>query len=393
MNDASLAEQLRVLRLEATAAIAQRQALAVEARAALIAAMESRLICRPGCEDALAVWGLEPLPEQWTVCADALLSYTRAHADDREAGEQAPFGVPDEVRALDPVVALYPRQVVDVTRLPDRDDQPAVRRYRVTVQVRVQTWATATREAAAHAAARAAMQQHLSTLAAADITLTDLTWHPLDSPDDAPADDTGIDTRSTDGTAPPGDDLAAATAARDAALDALASLVRRIRARAIQALVYDEFGGSQQRIAQRVDGFLTGLGLDALPRVHHVLVVVQLMLTVDAGTAGQACETVRKTMRAVITDGPDEHRPWTGYGWTSAEQASFDQGRWQVPWRHEYEMRLRDQATSADAAATAEALVHASLDGPLAGVSHQLIAVSATVETVVIDPYLDPDRD
>ncbi|GIJ23887.1 hypothetical protein [Micromonospora lutea] len=158
MSDVSRPEQIRLLRLETATAIAQRETLAVEARSALIAALENRLICRPGCEDALAEWGLEPLPQRWTVCAEAVLSYTRSHTDDQQAREQARFGVPDEVRRLDPAVAVYPRQVMEVTREPDVVDASPTR-YRLTVRVDLQTWATATRAADAQVAAQAAVQR------------------------------------------------------------------------------------------------------------------------------------------------------------------------------------------------------------------------------------------
>ncbi|GAB3864254.1 hypothetical protein GCM10029963_74370 [Micromonospora andamanensis] len=388
MSDVSLPEQIRLLRLETTAAIAQRETLAVEARSALIAALENRLICRPGCEDALAEWGLEPLPQRWTVCAEAVLSYTRSHTDDQQAREQARFGVPDEVRRLDPAVAVYPRQVVEVTREPGGEASPT--RYRLTVRVDLQTWATATRAVDAQVAAQAAVQRQLPVLAAAGIMLTGLTWHAVDSADDG-ATDTGSGARTAGDQLD--DDLAAAIAARDGAFDALASLRRRIRSRAIRALVDDEFGGSSHHVAPRVDGFLTGLGLDALPRAHHVIAVADLVLLVAADTAEQACEAVRDTMRVVTTDGSDETRSWCAYGWTDREHASVDRGRWRVPWRHEYEIRLRDQATSADAAAAAELRVEADLTRALTGVDHQLITVTATVETAGIDLCLDPDRD
>lgn len=82
-------------------------------------------------------------------------------------------------------------------------------------------------------------------------------------------------------------------------------------------------GGVYQHTAQRVDRFLVDLGLDRLPRAHHVTVVADLTLPVAAGTARHAC---------------DAARPWAAYGWTDPEEAAPDGDRWRVAWRHEYEM-------------------------------------------------------
>ncbi|MGR6318883.1 hypothetical protein Q2K19_31575 [Micromonospora soli] len=56
-------------------------------------------------------------------------------------------------------------------------------------------------------------------------------------------------------------------------------------------------------------------------------------------------------------------------------------------------MWLRGHATSADATAAAEPLVRVDLTRALAGVDHTLMAVTASVEGVGVDLYLDPDRD
>jgi hypothetical protein len=395
MTDVNLAEQIHTLHTETTAAIEQRQALAAEARSALIAALRNRLICRPGCEDALAAWGLEPLPHRWTVSADAQLSYTRPHPDPGEARAQARFGVPDELRRLQPAMAVYPTHVSDVTPAPTADDQPDPQRYRITVQVSVQTWVTATREAEALGAARAIAEGHLPALAAAGITLTGLKWQGAEDPDDVPLDDIDTEVRPVASTVQlnDGDDLATATAARDAAVQALAALRRSIRARAIRALVDDEIGGCYQRSAERVSQFLLDLGLAGVPRAHHVMVVADVTLPIPAATALAASDAAGDTMRAVTTDSPDEARPWTAYGWTSPEYATFDQDGWRVPWRHEYEMWLRGHATSADATAAAEDLVRGDLARALADVEHTLVAVTGSGEGVGIDLYLDPDRD
>lgn len=98
-------------------------------------------------------------------------------------------------------------------------------------------------------------------------------------------------------------------------------------------------------------------------------------------------------MRTVTTSSPDEARPWTAYGWTLPEYATVDQDGWRIPWQHEYEMWLRGHATPADATAAAEALVRADLTRALAGIDHYLVTVTATVESLGIDLYLDPDSD
>ncbi|MFE9207568.1 hypothetical protein [Micromonospora sp. NPDC007230] len=396
MTDASLADQIRTLHTDTIAAIEQRHTLAVNARCALIAALRNKLICRPGCEDALVTWGLEPLPQRWTVFADAQLSYTRSHTDHNEAREQARCGVPDELRLLQPAMAVYPRHVIDVRPAPNANGQPDPRRYRITVQVTLQTWVTATRETDAHDAARTIMESHLPGLADAGITLTGLTWQTADSPDDVPLDDIDTDTQPAAGTAPLTElagDLTAATAAHDAAVQALADLRRSIRARAISALVDDEIGGIYQHTAQRVDRFLVDLKLDPLPHAHHITVVADLTLPIAAGTPREAYDAARDTMRAATTSSPDQTRPWTAYGWTIPEHATCDKDGWRIPWRHEYEIWLRGHTTSTAATAAAKALVRADLTRALAGIDHHPITVTTSLEGAGIDLYLDPDSD
>ncbi|WP_328383574.1 hypothetical protein OHQ88_13910 [Micromonospora zamorensis] len=391
----SPADQVRALHAETTAAIEQRAALAVEARCALIVALRSRLICRPGCEDALATWGLDPLPQRWTISVGAQLVYTRSHTNYDEAREQARWGVPDELRLLQPAMAVYPQHVIDVAPAPDGEGEPGPRRYCITVQVTLQTWATAVREADAHDAARTTMDAHLRALAPAGITLTRLTWQTADGPDEAPPDDIDTDARPLVGAVnlTDVDGLTAATAARDTAVKAFTDLRRSIRARAIRALVDDEFGGIYQRAAQRVNQFLVDLGLDPLPHAHHVTVIADLTLPVGDGTARDACDEARDRMRAVTTSSPDKARPWTAYGWTIPENATVDQDGWRMPWQHEYEMWLRGHATPADATTAAETIVRGDLTRALAGIDHNLVRVSVSVESHGIDFHLDPDSD
>ncbi|MGC5332831.1 hypothetical protein [Micromonospora sp. DT62] len=394
MTDESMAIQIRTLHAEAAAAVEQRQSLADEARSALIDALQSGLICRPGCEDALATWGLEPLPERWTVSAEAQLSHTRSHTDLHEAREQARFGVPDELRHLQPAVAVYPEHVIDVTPVPSESDQPGPQQYRITVQVRLQTWATATRETDAHETARAIVESRLPALADADITVTGLTWQAPGGLDDVPRGD--VDARPADGPAEwtgLADDLHTATATRDAAVQALADLRRSIRTRAIRALIDDEFGGIYQHMAERVEGFLVDLGLDRLPRAHQVTVTADLTLPAGPGTVQDACDAARDVIRAATSGSPDETRPWTAYGWALPEYATVDQDGWRMPCRYEYEMRLRGHATADEATATAEALVRAAMARALPDFDHHLITVTASVESVGVDLYLNPDLD
>ncbi|WP_328853254.1 hypothetical protein OG994_12025 [Micromonospora globbae] len=396
MTDASLTEKIRILHAETVAAIEQRQTLAVAARHALIAALRNRLICRPGCEDALATWGLEPLPHRWTVSADAQLTHMRSHADQAEAREQARFGAPEELRLLRPAMAVYPTHVLDLTPVANGGEQCGSQEYRITVQATLRTWVTAARQADAYAAARAIVEGHRSALADAGITLTRLTWQAADAADTVPQDAVDAGAQPEAGVAPLvelADDLTAATAARDAAVQALTDLRRRIRSRAIRALVDDEIGGVYQHTARRVDRFLVDLGLDGLPRAHHVTVVADLMLPVTGETAGDACDAARDVMGAATTSSPDETRPWTAYGGTIPEYATRGQGGWRIPWRHEYDMWLRGHATSDDATAAARVLAGADLTRALAGLGDVLITVAATAADAEIDLYLDPDRD
>ncbi|MFF0123781.1 hypothetical protein ACFYP7_31370 [Micromonospora arida] len=395
MTGGSPADQARALHADTTAAIEQRAALAVEARCALIAALRSRLICRPGCEDALATWGLEPLPQRWTVSGEAQLVYTRSHTNHDEAREQARWGVPDELRLLQPAMAVYPQHVIDVAPAPDGDDAPGPQRYRITVQVMLQTWATAVHEAGAREIARTTTDTHLRALAEAGITLTTPIWQRTDNPHEATPDPIGTHAQTAAGAVQltDGDELAAATAARDAAVQGLAGLRRSIRARAILALVDDEFGGVHQHAAQRVNQFLVDLGLDPLPQAHQVTVIADLTLPVGDGTAEDACDAARHRMRAVTTINPHEARPWTSYGWTIPNNATVDQDGWRMPWRHEYEMWLRRHASRADATTAAEALVRADLARALPEINDDLVTVTATVESHGIDFHLDPDSD
>ncbi|MFI7609260.1 hypothetical protein ACIBTV_29685 [Micromonospora sp. NPDC049366] len=393
MTGTSQADQLRALHVETVAAVQQRQGLAVAARCALITALHEGLICRPGCEDALTGWGLEPLPRQWTVRADARLSFPRAHADDAEARAQARFGVPDELRELAPPVAVYPQRVIDVAPVPDGAGQSGQRPYRISVQVTLHTWVTATRGSDALEIARTAVQAQLPALAAAGITLTGLTWHDVDRPEDAPAEGIPIAALSAAELVSPADDLAAATAARDTAVTALTGLKRAIRTRAIRALADDEIGGSYPHTAQRVDRFLVELGLDPLPRAHHVTVSVELTVPGGDGTAQDAHDRARQLMRAVTTDWPDDARPWTADGWPIPEHATVEEGRWRIAWRHEYGMWLRGHPTATSAATVAEAHARTDLTRALRGSGHRLTTVTVHVNSVGVDLYLDPDRD
>ncbi|WDQ02236.1 hypothetical protein PVK74_10660 [Micromonospora chalcea] len=300
------------------------------------------------------------------------------------------------MRLLQPAMAVYPKHVIDVTPMPNESDQPGPQRYRITVQVTLQTWVTATRQADAYEAARVIVESHLPGLADAGITLTGLTWRAANGADAVPLDDIDAGARAVAGAAQLtefADDLTAATAVRDAAVQAFADLRRSIRARAVRGLVDDEIGGIYQQTAERVDRFLVDLGLDRLPRAHHVTVVADLTLPVGTGTARDACDAAREVMRAATTSSPDEMRPWTAYGWTIPEYAMCDEDGWRIPWRHEYDMRLRGHATSDDATAAAEALARADLARALAGIDYALVTVTASAEAVGIDIYLDPDRD
>ncbi|MBQ1010302.1 hypothetical protein KBX53_04960 [Micromonospora sp. M51] len=394
MTGGSPADQARALHAEMTAAVEQRTALAVEARSVLIAAFHSRLICRPGCENALATWGLDPLPQRWTISGEAQLSYTRSHTNHDEAREQARWGVPDELRQLQPAIAVYPQHVIHLARAPG-GDVAGRQRYTITVQVALHTWARAVREADAREIARTTMDTHLRALAEAGITLSTPIWQCTDSPDEATPDPVGIDAQPVGGAVPQahGDELAAARSARDAAVQALAGLRRSIRARAIRALVDDEFGGVHQHAAQRVNQFLVDLGLDPLPQAHHIAVIADLTLPVGDGTARDAGDAARHRMRPVTTINPDEARPWTAYGWSIPENATVGPDGWRIHWRHEYEMWLRGHDTSADATTAAEALVRADLTRALAGTDQCLVTVTASVESQGIDFYLDPDSD
>jgi len=382
--------RVRQLRAATIAAIEQRDLLASEARRAVIAAWQTGRVCRTGCADALTAWGLEPPPGELTVAANGRMSYTRMHGDEDAARAEAVDYVPDELYRLLPDVSIRLRRLIDVALIPDADDYPEAHPYRITVQVTLRTTVTVTSQAAAINRAQTMVTSRLPELVAADITLIGLTWEVYDGPadllQDADTDARDTTVRRSDG----GDDLAAATAARDAATEALADLRRKIRRRAIHALVDDEIGGDYQDTAERVEQFLRGLGLAGLPRAHHVRATVDLR--VRAATREQAYRAVGD-IGQTITVSPDEPKPWTAYGWPSADSRLLEDGRWQMSCQCEYEMWLRGHATPADASLAAEASVRADLTKALAGVDHDPAAVTATCESFGIDVDLDPNTD
>ncbi|MDG4834827.1 hypothetical protein O7627_36785 [Solwaraspora sp. WMMD1047] len=381
--------RIRDLRAETIAAVEQRDLLAAEARRALIAAWETNLICRTGCAEALTAWGLEPPPGELTMSADGRMSYARMHTDEDEARQEAGHHVPDELYRLLPEADAWPTQVVEVALIPGEDDYPEVHPYQITVQVHLRVRVTATSQAAAITSAEAMVNARLPKLADADVTLTGLTWQVYDGPDDlintADAEPRPAAVSLTRAS----DNLAAVTAARDAATGALADLRRKIRHRAVTALAYEEIGGEYEETAERVERFLLDLGLDRLPRAYSITVTVEVTLRVPAATAGEAYGRVRDLMQS--TGGPGEGRPWSAHGRGTADIGEVG-GSWRVFWRHAYDVRLRDQPDRATAATAAEALIRGELDRALAGVEHHTVLTCA-VEGYGIDELLAPDTD
>lgn len=381
--------QLSGLHTETIAAIEQRDALATWARRALIAALDAGRICRDGCADALTGWGLEPPPGKLTMSAAGQMSYARMHTDEDDARDDALQHVPEELCQLLPVVDIWPRWVIEVALIPGEDDHPEVHPYRITVQVGLRMPVTATSQAAAITAAETMVNARLPELADAGITLTGVSWEVYDGPDDL------IYTADLDAPAAPADpagasdDLTAATAARDAAVDALADLRRKIRRRAVHALATEEFGGVYEETAEHVERFLLDLGFDRLPRDHFVLATVDVTLRVGAGSAPEAYDQVRDLM--ATTDGPREGRPWTATGRGTVNVGEVD-GWWRVSWRHVYDVWLRGQPDRAAASTAGEALVRAALERALAEVDHQ-VDLTCAVEGYGIPQHLDPDLD
>lgn len=383
--------QVRTLRAETIAAIEHRDLLAAEARREVIAAWERAWICRNGCADALAGWGLEPPPGALTMSAVGHLSYTRMHPDDDEARDEARHHVPDELFRLLPTVDAWPTRVIEVTPNKDGDDYPEAHPYRITVQVVLRTPVNATSQAAAIDGAAALVNARLPELADADITLTGLVWEVYDGPDDLihPAEP---DPQPATVQVPDvGDDLTAVTEAHDAATEALADLRRSIRRRAIRALADDEFGGYYEETAERVEEFLHGLGLAGLPRAHNVTVTADLRLRVRAATSDEAYLSVRNTMRPTAAR-PSTAASWKASGWYTGSTVG-DDGRWVIGWRHEYELGLREHTEPTDATAAGEALVRADLTRTLAGTDHDLLDLTVAHVGFGIDEHLDPDTD
>jgi hypothetical protein len=277
---------------------------------------EAGRICRPGCADALTGWGLELPPGELTMCADGQMSYTRRYADEDEAGEGALRHVPETLyRLLPQQENIWPKCVIEVALIPGEDDHPEVHPYRITVQVGLQMLVTATSRAAAITSVEAMVNARLPELADTDVTLTGLTWHVDDGPADLiEAADPAADPEPQPATvslAAAGDDLAAVTAARDAATEALADLRRKIRHRAVTALATEEIGGEYEQTAERVERFLLDLGFDRLPRAYVVAVTVDVTLRV------RAANRQRRTARCTGSWSPPSrratgwHRPHT----------------------------------------------------------------------------------
>lgn len=307
MSTGDLAAQIGDLRAETIAAVEQRQLLAINARKAVIAAVNDGLICRAGADEALAGWGLPGLPGAWTVSAQAPLTYTRLHTDETDARDNAvPVVRAALLAVLGARVWVSPMQVVAAEVVPGEGDHPGSRPYRITVQLGTTTRVTATSPAEAVLLADAVVQRHQPELDRRDLALGERIWTVTDGPDPVCVDPDIAAWADTGAVRLPdtGDDRGAATAARDTAVGDLANLRRMIRATAIAALVDGELSGDHEQAAGRVEGFLRDLGLAALPRAHHTTVVADLKLLVRAATGNQARDAVRDGMRTAIATGP-----------------------------------------------------------------------------------------
>ncbi|MEV7628813.1 hypothetical protein [Actinoplanes sp. NPDC089786] len=378
------------LRAETNAAIEQRDVLAADARRALIAEFDAGRICRTSCADALTGWGLEPPPGELTMSAAGQMSYTRMHTGEDDARNGALRHVPPTLyRLLPQRVAIWPRWVVEVILIPGGDDYPEADPYRITVQVGLRVTVTATSQAAAITSAEAMVNARLPELADAGVTLTGLTWHVEDGPEDLIHAADPEPQPATVRPAAAGDDLAAATAARDAAIEAFADLRRQIRHRAVTALVTEEIGGEYEQTAERVERFLLDLGFDRLPRAYFVAVTVEVTLRVRAANAQEAYGWVCRLMEPTSAAGA--WRGWTAHGSGTADVCEADGWR-RVIWRHVYELSLRLPSDRAAAAAAGEALIQAEVVRTLAGIDC-LMVVTGEVEGYGIDQRLDPDTD
>jgi hypothetical protein len=190
-----------------------------------------------------------------------------------------------------------------------------------------------------------------------------------------------------------GDDLATATAVRDAAVAELAALRRDLRVTAIAALVDGELSGEHEQAAARVERFLCDLGLAALPQAHHTTVVAEVKLRVRAVARNQARDAVWAGMRTAIDTGPDESRPWIARGWVASTVDELRGGWWRVTWWHAYQVWLRGHTNPAHAAARAEAMARRDLATAPVGFDVESMTLTHTYEGFGIDQLLDPDTD
>ncbi len=397
MSTADLAERVRELHAETTAAIEAQQLLAAGARRALIEAVNEGLICRSGADGALTGWGLAALPAVWTVSVATSLTYTRLHTDATDARDDAVPTVRTVLLAVPGSrVWVSAVQVAAVEAVAGEGGHDGLRSYRITVQLRLTARVVATSPAEAAQHAQAIVGRHEPVLNGRGLVLGARTWAVTAGPDrvqPGPRLDVQPDHGRVRPSAGTGDDLAAATAARDTAAGKLSALQRNIRARAITALVDGELSGEHEQAAARVDGFLRDLGLAALPRAHHTTVVADLKLRVRATTASQARDTAWDGMKSVIAVGPDDSRPWTARGWVGSTINDLGDGAWRVTWWHAYEVWLRGHTNPAHAAGQAEAMVRTELTATPVGFDVQSMTLTHTCEGFGIDQLLDPDTD
>ena len=186
-------------------------------------------------------------------------------------------------------------------------------------------------------------------------------------------------------------DLGTATRDRDTATRLLDMLRRRVRARALRAVLDNEIGADLQEAADILEPILIRLGLGALPRAHQVTVTADPTLRVPADTADRAFATAYDVMR-VLVERSDRAWRWQRSGCPRTASPPSDSGHWLVPWRLEYATPVRGHLDPADAIAAAEAALRSALATALGAVTHD-VTVTATSHGLGIDPYADPRTD
>lgn len=395
-QQATPAALIRAVRNDAISHEEQHAALAAAARRAIITAVAAGTICHRGADDALAACGLPALPKLWPVDVEIAVAYRRTHRNAEYAVAAAHHTICDRLTAVLPdSIGVGPTRHEKATPAGTDVGEGQQVEFDVTATVVLTLPVTATDRETAIGIARDELNDEIKH-AAGRLQLTldvdHAQWDAgqprdavLDPDEDAPAH-RARRAPGWDRSADTEQQLAEAHRRQSKAHLQLAALRRAIRTRAIRA-VRDDLAHLDDA-AERVDGFLTGLGLPPLPQAWLVCIDASTIATVHAADACQA--------RAAVSAAA--HARWSRrHERVSNDDLRIDtphqgeDGRWSITCRES--LRIWSRATDEPAAADAATrLARAHLDAlDLPQLHGHRLAVTGTAQ--VVDPVLDPDRD